>query len=240
MAARGARGAAARPWVIFALVLVALGVAGYAIEQRAAAEERPDEIGFGVPWSHELHARHSDYNCQSCHHTTEAGQSDMRACDGSGCHPRGPARPRRIRRGSGEAPGQRAALHSSCVGCHNAAKQGPTDCAGCHSEHRGNARCGSCHEETVAAYSKGGHASLSCAACHTKLEDNLDNGTHPRAVPSVKSSRACRSCHEQASDLAGFPAKRFEKRGAHAEIWDVLDSTSCTNCHPAHDPSTEG
>jgi len=236
MGAPGTGSSAVRGVVIFALVMVALGATGYSIERGASAEPRPDEIGFGVPWSHELHARHGDYNCQSCHHTTKAGQSDMRSCDASGCHPRGPARPAKARRRDSDAPDQRSALHKSCVGCHNAAKQGPQDCAGCHSEHRGVDRCGSCHQDTVAAFTKGSHAGVACAACHTTLENNLEDGAHPRAVPSVKGNRACRGCHEGERDIAGFPSKRLEKRGSHEEIWDMLDGMSCADCHPAHDP----
>lgn len=223
--------------VVAALVLAALGVTGYAMAGRASRDPRPDSVGFGVAWSHELHARHPAFNCQSCHHESAPGSTRMEACDGPGCHARGPAHDEGLR-WSDEAPPARTALHAKCVGCHNAVEQGPTECAGCHEGNRGTARCGSCHSDTLAAYSKAGHAAVPCSACHTKLsgDDVAETGTHRGHVPSAGDRESCLGCHGQERDLAGFPERPFEVTGSHAELPDPA-SSNCQDCHAPHSPA---
>lgn len=218
-----------------AVALLGLALAGYLVEQRAAAESASDEVGFGVPWSHELHARHPGFDCRSCHHDAEKRDSSMRACDEAGCHSRGPAEVS-PRGGDPNAPLARRALHASCAGCHKAMDRGPTDCRGCHAESRGSARCGSCHTETYAAYTKAGHAGLPCAPCHGTLEDNLRDGSHPRPVPSLSSAASCLGCHGEPEDAAGFPAKRFERTGVHAGLPEA-EQARCVECHSPHEPA---
>jgi len=83
-----------KTWALIAsFLLLALGLAGFNVEENLATE-RPDSVGFGVPWNHRLHADlpPPDYSCKSCHHRSEAGDTEMRTCDSDGCHLRGPAR----------------------------------------------------------------------------------------------------------------------------------------------------
>lgn len=223
--------------LIAALLLVALGIAGYNIES-AAAVEGPDGVGYGLPWDHELHARHPDFNCQSCHHKSRQGDNRMPAC--GDCHPTTPD----LGQGQPEpskASDRRHALHSSCVGCHKAVSQGPVECADCHQPGHGTKSCASCHQRTLDELTTGAHAGVSCASCHTDLvaEGNLVNDAHPQPVPRADSQGACLSCHEaDEPDAAGFPRKLFSKCPARHRI-DRDNRRQCLDCHDAHDPEAQ-
>lgn len=230
------RATAGRWALALSLVLLVLGVTGLVVESRASTDPRPEGIGFGLPWSHELHARHPDYTCQSCHHDSEAGQSRMRACDSAGCHPRGPVRDPDVRPGA-KAPDNRSSLHAKCVGCHIAAKQGPTKCEGCHVGNRGTELCGSCHRDTLAAYQKSGHRAVPCSGCHSTIEKRraTETGSHPRPVPKVSSNASCLDCHAGEPDLAGFPSRRFDE-GSRCPEASAPEPRLCVTCHKAHNP----
>lgn len=297
------------------IVLLAIGALGYYIEC-AQAEQMPDVVGFGVPWSHELHARLAapEFNCKNCHHQSTSSDVEMSSCDTDGCHLRGPAMeagiPRLARlkatfvvelsqretaieavsislrqsprvhrifgtrsepatvevsddedrgeqqqeppprvsielvvdvldRGDEPAaemsstvgsmienssqliesvrvstvPTQRLALHRTCIGCHNAKQQGPREeCAECHADNRGNASCGSCHEEILAQLGEGAHKLVSCSACHSRdAMELVGEASHVVEVPIARMRQDCLSCHgaPEGEDPTGFPQKRL-------------------------------
>lgn len=272
-----------RVWVIAAaLALLVVGIAGYSIE-RAHALDKPDGAGFGVPWDHRTHAGLRQFNCQTCHHESEAGDTRMDRC--GTCHRREPARapgePRvtrlvvsssdpiaisaltkaggavhRVVRVEPDAlmidvrattepeierakqwitdqieatlpraekvrvtvvPTQRQAQHQSCLGCHNATSEGPTECAGCHSGVRGTESCGTCHHETLEQLRAGPHELVSCASCHTDLEGNEapeHGGAHPGPVPSADDRADCLTCHclSSAGEGCAGEAHPFKRR----------------------------
>lgn len=221
--------------LLFALALIAVGVIAFEVEGSLQGdEERPDGVGVGVRWSHELHARHPDYSCQSCHHKSSPGQSQMKSC--GECHPASPDLGQRPTEPS-KAGDRRAALHGSCVGCHQAASQGPTECAGCHERPAtSTTECARCHRPSFEQLSSGEHAQVACASCHSELEDNLEGDEHPRPVPRAATQQQCLACHgDQPADAAGFPNHRFADCPARGRL-DDAGPRACLSCHAAHNP----
>jgi len=218
-------------FIVGCLLMVA-GVVVACLDDVDVEGTASDTLGFGFVWDHELHASHSDITCTTCHHKTASGeaasgaQTHHVACDSADCHPRHPSSAARIDEEA--VVGQRRALHTKCAGCHGAMSQGPTDCVGCHQANRGTEACLSCHQGVREKMVS--HESVACAACHTTLEGRTSDEGHQGAVPPAEAKAQCLDCHGDAEDAAGFPVRRFERRGVSDELF--LD-IGCPECRPS-------
>ena len=215
-------------------------LAGAHVKIECAACHRPDRK-----------YREAPTNCFSCHgdddpHRGELGQ----ACQT--CHNVAGWKDIRFDHARTKFPLLGAHKAATCGACHvNGKYKGvATDCVSCHREddaHKGafGAACADCHNEqswksqTFNHAAKtgfallGGHASIECAACHTK------------SLTEPKLSRDCFSCHRKDDTHKGRNGARcadchsesswksvrfdhnktkFPLRGAHAKVL-------CASCH---------
>ena len=91
----------------------------------------------------------------------------------------------------------------------------------------GRDACGACHDDVVAAKSKGPHAGVGCEACHGAL------GRHAQDFSSQKpvlpdTAKLCVICHE--ADSA--KPKTFPQVVSKEHAGDV----ACGTCHNPHQP----
>ncbi len=220
--------------VTASLVLILVGVLGYKVEG-ADAQDRPDGVGAGMPWSHELHARHPDFSCQSCHHKSRPGEAAMQPC--GSCHKTSPdlGQPQPTPNKAGD---RRTSLHASCIGCHKAVEQGPTKCENCHEPGHGTKACATCHGSTLEQLVAGGHAFVACETCHSSLARNIENDRHVGTVPNAGTPAGCLSCHgREERDAAGMPTKNFAKCPINGRV-KLADEGQCRACHNPHSPRT--
>lgn len=115
---------------------------------------------------------------------------------------------------------QRETLHQTCIGCHGAVSEGPTECVDCHAGNRGNVSCGSCHGDTYAQLNSKAHQLVGCVSCHTDLEENAaTDGAHPRAVPKMGDRADCLTCHclNEVDDDCSATADPFKRRFVRRE-----------------------
>ncbi|MDK2956960.1 MAG: hypothetical protein PWQ57_2456 [Desulfovibrionales bacterium] len=81
-----------------------------------------------VRFMHAKHAASLDNNCALCHHYQPAGENAPETVACRACH-----REAFNSTAAGKI-GLKAAYHQQCIGCHQAMRKGPTDCAGCHAK----------------------------------------------------------------------------------------------------------
>lgn len=88
--------------------------------------------------------------------------------------------------------------------------------------------CSGCHQQVIAATSRGKHGDMDCQSCHGPAARHLDN---PGVwSPVVKGDEElCASCHRQ---IAGRTKKQV------ATVKPLLHSggMECTGCHDPHEP----
>lgn len=91
----------------------------------------------------------------------------------------------------------------------------------------GQAVCADCHDDVADERSDGGHANISCEACHGALAGHA-NGLSD-AVPELPDAAwLCASCHEAAAAKPDwFPQV---ETGEHA------GGDACVDCHLPHRP----
>jgi nitrate/TMAO reductase-like tetraheme cytochrome c subunit len=134
---------------------------------------------------------------------------------------------------------------ASCLACHDGVRA-PTKCSVCHTPgHEPRGECSTCHStdvwgsDFVHAFPRtGGHAGLSCAACHVSRPGA---GLIPGTALTV-ASPACISCHgdhhggltdcARCHSVAGWKPADFShpQAGPHLSGEHRL---SCSSCHPS-------
>jgi hypothetical protein len=91
----------------------------------ALAPEKPEEpvrimlksTAGKILLDHKAHANEYDAACDDCHHEE---QDESMSCSGEDCH------------NAESDPSRGNAFHMNCIGCHEEAGAGPTECAACH------------------------------------------------------------------------------------------------------------
>jgi hypothetical protein len=227
-----------------ALLLIVSGAAGMMMHPDREADSVLQNRFGDVTWNHEIHARMKDIsNCTTCHHTEKQGEMNPRPC--SDCHKPGADRadiltadlflPKELVKYEGEnGPPARQSSHSSCVGCHEAMKQGPTECRDCH----GQTFTGSFgqvqwdHTTHARRLDMNDTPGLddNCISCHHKDSEAKTDGEF----------RPCSTCHEPAAQKSlpiatGIKkhekAKHGECQSCHVEFNPEDKNQVCTDCH---------
>ncbi len=234
------------------LVLVVLGGIGMMMPP----EREPDGImenRFGdVRWNHELHARmKSIANCTVCHHSEKQGEMDLRPC--SDCHKAEDNRLAMInpelfmtvavQKYEGEnGPPPMKALHSSCLGCHKAVKQGPVVCRDCHAQTftglHGKVKWDHTLHSRTLDMTDGGEYDNNCVSCHHQDGE----------AESEADYRPCGSCHQPgivnnlsfATNIRDHEnVKHGQCQECHVDFNPEDDNVACVQCHEGIEVDTD-
>jgi hypothetical protein len=227
-----------------ALLLVVLG----GVAMTVPPDREPDnmlENRFGdVAWNHERHARmNAISNCTVCHHTERQGAMDLKPC--RDCHqplPNGESlitpelftTVAAVKYEGENGPPPMTALHSSCIGCHKAMKQGPVVCRDCHKQtftgpHGIVEWDHTLHSRKLEMDTKQ-EFSDDCVVCHHQDTDARSEADY----------RACGTCHNPIVEkglmtATGIkdhkPFKHGQCQDCHVEFNPENDNVACTSCH---------
>jgi hypothetical protein len=99
--------------------------------------------------------------------------------------------------------------------------------------HAGAAACGDCHEERLAATSKGAHVRVSCEVCHAPLGLHVRDGDVVAPMRVDRSFTLCARCHRKIDGRpAAFPQIALELHADGA----ATSGKACLECHDPHSP----
>ena len=109
-------------------------------------------------FNHDAHSGDYGLSCNDCHHNyTEGDTSGPDPC--TACHLPG--------MGDEDMPGEKAAFHQQCIGCHEnlGISPGAKDCSACHKPHK---RMDAFHDQCIGCHTdKGrGPTKSDCKTCH--------------------------------------------------------------------------
>ncbi len=99
--------------------------------------------------------------------------------------------------------------------------------------HAGRAACGECHDEKLAAVTKGAHRRVSCEVCHGALGIHVRDCDILGPMPVDRSATLCARCHRKIDGRpASFPQIALEQHAGG----EATRGKACLECHDPHSP----
>ena len=106
-----------------------------------------------------------------------------------------------------------------------------------------SARCAACHADHHRYWSKGGHASVACEACHGPAGDHVLEEIEERPSMLLAGNEQCMSCHGRRADRTDDPLRTIESLEKHIrdieehhviKVKQARERKKCVFCHDPH------
>jgi len=96
--------------------------------------------------------------------------------------------------------------------------------------------CAACHDEQAKTVAENEHRSVPCETCHAPLSTHVTAGEKVADMPSFRTYRLCKRCHEQlVARPKDFPQVALPNHVV--ELGAEMSEDICLECHDAHDPN---